>query len=539
MQESHAAAPQVNRWIVSVAVALATFMEVLDTTVVNVSLPHIGGTMSATVEEATWVLTSYLVANAIVLPMTGWLARFFGRKRLLLFAIVGFTSASFLCGLAPNLESLIIFRVMQGLSGGAMQPLSQAIMLEAFPPEERGKAMAFWGMCIIVAPILGPVIGGWLTDSFSWRWVFYINIPVGLLSFVMARLFVFDPPYLRRESASIDYWGIGMLAVWMGSLQILMDKGEQEDWFSSNTMIALAAIAAIGLIIFVARELMAEHPVVDLRVLKNRTYAAGVFMISCLGFVLYGSLVLLPIFLQTLLGFPALQAGIALAPRGVGSMIATPIIGGFLGRIGARKALAFGVITTSITLFWLGNLNLNAGYWEVFWPQFIQGLALGCLFVPLTTIAMDPIQREHTGNATSIFNMMRNIGGSAGIAVSATMLARDRQFYSNVLVGHVNPYSTETRTMLHQLQSANVAAGSDPVTAMQQSYGALYGLVQRQAAMMSFVGVFRIMGAVFLIILPLLWITKRPRLHKPGNVDPTGPAKASPQEGESPSEMIH
>ncbi len=534
-QQTQLPVPHVNRWLVSVSVVLATFMEVLDTTVVNVSLPHIGGTMSATVEEATWVLTSYLVANAIILPMTGWLARHFGRKRLLLFAIAGFTISSFLCGLAPNLTSLIVFRIIQGLSGGTMQPMSQAIMLEAFPPEDRGKAMAFWGLCIVVAPIFGPVIGGWLTDSYSWRWVFYINIPVGILSFIMARQFVFDPAYLRRESAHIDYWGIGMLALWMGSLQVLLDKGEQEDWFSSDTLVVLGIIAGVGLVTFVIRELTAAYPVVNLRVLKDRTFATGVFMISLLGFVLYGSLVLLPILLQTLLGFPALQAGIAMAPRGIGSLIATPIVGALLGRIGARRALAFGVACASFTLFWLGSLNLNAGYWDVFWPQIIQGLALGCLFVPLTTIAMDPIPREQTGNATSIFNMMRNIGGSSGIAFSVTMLSRHRQIYSNVFAEHVNPYSLSSRLALSQMQSAAAAAGADPVTAAQRAYGMLYGLVQRQASMLSFIYQFKLLGAIFLIVLPFIWLAKQPRLRKSGNNGPgPQPANSRPEASGNP-----
>lgn len=521
-QETPPAVPHINRWIVSISVVFATFMEVLDTTVVNVSLPHIGGTLSATIEEATWVLTSYLVANAIILPMTGWLARYFGRKRLLMLAIVGFTCSSFLCGLAPNLESLILFRILQGLSGGTMQPMSQAIMLEAFPPEDRGKAMAFWGMCIVVAPILGPVIGGWLTDTLSWRWVFYINIPVGVVSLIMARLFVFDPPYLRRESAHIDYWGIGMLAVGMGSLQIMLDKGEQEDWFGSSFIVTLAVIAAIGLVAFVVRELTAAHPVVNLRILKDRTYATGVFMASMLGFVLYGSLVLLPIMLQTLLGFPAFEAGIAMTPRGVGSMIANPIAGTLLGRIGARRALACGVIATSLTLLWLGNMNLNAGYWDVFWPQFLQGIALGFMFVPLTTIAMDPIPREQTGNATSIFNMMRNLGGSAGIAASATMLARNKQIFGSILAAHITPYSLSAHVTLDRLKSSMQAAGTDPVTASERAYGLLYGMVQRNAAMLAFVDAFRIMAAIFLFMVPFIWLTRHPRVRKPGQNGPPG-----------------
>src|SRR5206468_11719861 len=263
----------INPWLIAVSVMFATFMEVLDTTVVNVSLPHIAGTLSATIDEATWVLTSYLVANAIILPMTGWLASMFGRKNLLMLSVVGFTAASFLCGLAPTLGSLIFFRIVQGATGGALQPLSQAVLLEAFPPNERGKAMGFWGLGVVVAPILGPVLGGWLTDSYSWRWVFYINIPVGIASLVMTKMFIFDPPYLRQESRKIDYWGIGMLAVGIGALQIVLDKGQEEDWFSSSIITSLAILSAVTLIVLVIHELTTDDPVVVLRVVKERSYA--------------------------------------------------------------------------------------------------------------------------------------------------------------------------------------------------------------------------------------------------------------------------
>src|SRR3954447_24670357 len=269
--------PEVNPWIVAVAVMFATFMEVLDTTVVNVSLPHIAGSLSVSTDEAAWALTSYLVANAIILPMTGWIANYFGRKRTLLAAVFGFTAASFLCGLATSLPMLILFRVVQGATGGALQPLSQAVMLEAFPPKDRGKAMAFWGLGIVVAPMLGPVIGGYLTDNFSWRWVFYINLPVGLASVIMTRLFIFDPPYIRRDNRGIDYWGIGMLAVGIAALQVVLDKGQEEDWFESNVMVALAIVCVVALVLFIVRELRTRDPVVQLRVFKNRTYSAGVF----------------------------------------------------------------------------------------------------------------------------------------------------------------------------------------------------------------------------------------------------------------------
>src|SRR5262252_853663 len=429
MSERH-----INPWIIAVSVMFATFMEVLDTTVVNVSLPHIAGSLSASIDEATWALTSYLVANAIILPMTGWLAGRFGRKNLLMLSVIGFTSASFLCGLAPNLASLIVFRIVQGATGGALQPLSQAVLLEAFPPHDRGKAMGFWGLGIVVAPILGPVLGGWLTDNYSWRWVFYINIPVGIASIVMTKLYIFDPPYLRRESRHVDYWGIGMLAVGIGALQIVLDKGQQEDWFESNFIVALAIVAVVTLVALVWHELTTSNPIVDLRVLKERSYAVGVFLMTVVGFVLYGSMVLLPIMLQTLLGYPPLQAGIAMAPRGIGSFFMMPLTGLMTGRFDARKLLSIGLIIGGSTLVWLGQLNLQAGYWDIFWPQWVQGMSMGLLFVPLTTIAMDRIPREKMGYATSLFNLMRNIGGSIGIATTGTMLARHSQSSTATLV---------------------------------------------------------------------------------------------------------
>ncbi len=502
---------QVNPWIVAVAVMFATFMEVLDTTVVNVSLPHIAGNLSATIDESTWVLTSYLVANAIVLPLTGWLASTFGRKRLLMASVSGFTLSSLLCGLAPNLPSLVTFRLLQGATGGAMQPLSQAVLLEAFPPHMRGKAMGFWGLGIVVAPILGPVLGGWLTDSYSWRWVFYINLPVGIVSLVMTRLYVFDPPYLRRETSRIDYWGIGLLALWVGSLQLALDLGQQRDWFSSPFIAMLVVFAVGGLIAFLVREMMASEPVIDLRVFKLRSYSTGVFLMTTLGFVLYGSLVLLPIMLQTLLGYPSLQAGIAMAPRGMGSLIGMPTVGFLIGRIDPRKMVATGLTVGAGTLFWLGHLNLGAGYWDIFWPQFLQGIGLSMVFVPLTTISMDPVPRERMGNATSLFNLMRNLGGSIGIAVTGTLLGRHTQTYTNMLGSHVTSYSAEARQLLDSLYQGYLAAGSDPVTATQRAYAAAFGIVQRQATMLSFVELFRGLGVMFLVLVPLVMLMKRPR----------------------------
>jgi DHA2 family multidrug resistance protein len=503
--------PAINPWIVAVAVMLGTFMEVLDTTVVNVSLPHIAGSLSSTPDEATWVLTSYLVANAVILPMTGWLANQFGRKRLLLASVAGFTISSVACGLAPSLTALIIFRIIQGATGGGLQPLSQAILLEAFPPEDRGKAMAFWALGIVVAPMLGPVMGGWITDSYSWRWVFYINLPVGVAATIMVTLFVFDPVYIRRVTSAIDWWGIGLLALWIGALQIMLDKGQEEDWFSSDFIRVLLVLVIIGLAGFLIRELRTKHPVVDLCVFKERTYAMGVVLMTVLGFVLYGSTVLIPLWLQTLLGYPALQAGWAMLPRGLGSFVFMPMVGILISKIEPRKLLAFGIIMASISLFMLSRLNLNAGYWDIFWPQIIQGTAMGLLFVPLTTVTFDPIPKELTGNATSIFNLMRNVGASFGIAAVTTIVARHTQSHTNDLSRNVSIYNIAAKRVFDATRSAFMAKGSDALTATNRAYAAIWGMVQQQAAMLSYADAFFLLGVLFLTMLPLLLLMRKPQ----------------------------
>ena len=363
--------------------------------------------------------------------------------------------------------------------------------------------------------MLGPVLGGWLTDTYSWRWVFYINLPVGIASIVMTQLYVFDPPYLRRETNKIDYWGIGLLAVWVGALQLVLDLGQERDWLASPLILTLAIISGGGIIAFLVREWLAKEPVVDLRVFKIRSYSTGVFLMTTLGFVLYGSLVLLPIMLQTLLGYPSLQAGIAMAPRGVGSLIGMPLIGLLIGRIDPRRMVIFGLILGAFTLFWLGELNLHAGYWDIFWPQFLQGFGLSALFVPLTTISMDPIPRERMGNATSLFNLMRNLGGSIGIATTGSLLARKQQEYFNVFGSHVDPYSPAAQNAIESARQGYLASGADPTTAMQRAYAAVAGMVQQQAAMVSFVHLFRMLGIIFLLLVPLVFLMRRPRTGRP------------------------
>jgi len=487
-----------------------TFMVVLDSTIVNVSLPHIASSLSASIEESTWALTSYLAANAIILPITGWLATYFGRKRLLLLSVVGFTATSVLCGMAPSLGFLILCRIVQGATGGVMQPLSQSIMLEAFPPAKRGQAMAMWGIGIVVAPILGPMLGGWLTENLSWRWVFYVNLPIGVVSFMLVEAFIFDPPYIRRLSSKIDWWGLSLLGVGISALQVALDQGQREDWLASNWIVTLLVIATVGLVAMVIRELRVEHPVVDLRVFRERTYTAGVVLMTILGFVLYGSLVVVPVMLQTLLGYSSIDAGNAMAPRGVGTLLMMPVVGLIIGRVDPRKIIATGIVVCGITFAWMAQFNMNVGYWDIFWPQVFQGAGLGMLFTPLATVSMDRISREHMGNATSLFNLMRNLGGALGIAAVQTLLARQRQAHTSMLVTHVTGYDFATQQYLAGLKSAFVSRGADAATAVQRSYGAVYGMVQRQAAMMSFIDTFWVMAIVFIALLPVILIMQRP-----------------------------
>jgi DHA2 family multidrug resistance protein len=494
----------INPWVVTFSVMLATFMEVLDTTVVNVSIPHIAGNLASTNEEGTWVVTSYLVSNAIILPMSGWLANQLGRKRLLLTCVAGFTITSLCCGLATSLWQLILFRILQGLTGGGLQPLAQAILLETFPKERHGHAMAAYGLGILLAPILGPTLGGWITDNYSWRWIFYLNLPVGVLSLFLMNRYVFDPPYVKRGKGRVDLWGIGFLALGIGSLQVLLDTGQRKDWFSSDYIRTFAGLFIFGLGALIIRELTTDHPIVDLRVLKNRSFSSGVLLISLLGFILYASLVLLPLYLQTLMGYPAYNSGLALSPRGMGALLFTPLAGHLTTKTDPRRLLVVGLVLGSITMFQLSGLNLYAGFWDIFWAQVLQGVALAFLFIPLMSLAMSRISPEKMGNATSIFNLMRNIGGSVGIAIMTTFLARRSQIHQNHLVGNIHSGSLETYRLLLGMRAHFITHGADAITASKKSMAAIYGLVQQHAAMLAFVEAFWIMGALFLLMLPFL-----------------------------------
>jgi MFS transporter, DHA2 family, multidrug resistance protein len=503
--------PTVNKWLITIAVMAGTFMEIVDTTVVNVALPHMAGSLSAGVDEATWVLTSYLVSNAIVLPITGWLSALFGRKRFLMICLAVFTGASMLCGSAPNLESLIVFRIFQGVGGGALQPISQAILLETFPVRERGMAMAIWGIGVVIAPIVGPVLGGWITDNMSWRWVFYINLPVGLISLLMTAAFIYDPKYVREQRAgTIDYIGLGLLCVGLGALQIVLDKGQQEDWFSSEFIVWLAIVAAVCLVILIYWELRTKDPVVDLRLFKERNYAAGVTIMFFFGFVLYGSIVLLPLFLQTLMGYDATLAGWALAYGGFGSLIIMPVVGRLTVTIDSRWLIGVGLLINALAVYLMSLYNTEISYFYAWFPRFVQGFGLGATFVALTTLTMSRVPQEKMGNATGIFNLSRNLGGSFGIATATTLLERRAQFHQHHLVEHLTPYSLPFTEW--QQRMSQIFPELRPHWQWWEGREALAGLyleVQRQAQMLAFCDDYRFFTLLFLALLPLVLLMRR------------------------------
>jgi DHA2 family multidrug resistance protein len=503
--------PVVNKWLITIAVMAGTFMEIIDTTVVNVALPHMAGSLSAGVDEATWVLTAYLVSNAVVLPITGWLSALFGRKRFLMICLVLFTVTSMLCGSAPNLGSLIVFRIFQGIGGGALQPISQAILLESFPVRERGMAMAVWGIGVIFAPIIGPLLGGWITDNLSWRWAFYINLPIGILSLIMTALFIFDPEYIKKQRAgSIDYVGLGFLVVGLGCLQVVLDKGEREDWFSSAFIVRLAIMAIAALILLIYWELKTRHPVVDLRLFKERNYAAGVTIFFFFGFVLYGSIMLLPLYLQTLMGYDATLAGWALAFGGVGSLMILPIVGRLTQIIDGRWLIGAGLLINALAVYMMSHYNTQIDFFTAWFPRFIQGFGLGTTFVSLTTLTMSRISQEKMGNATGIFNLMRNLGGSFGIATATTLLARRSQLHQSRLVEHLTPLNLPFQAWQHRI--GEVLPGLSPNWHWWQSPQPLTGLyleVQRQAQMLSFCDDYWFFTIVFLALLPLVFLMRR------------------------------
>ncbi len=506
--------PRHNPWLIAVGVMLATFMEVLDTSIANIALPHIAGSMSATTDEATWVLTSYLVSNAIILPMTGWLSNYFGRKRLLILCIGIFTVTSALCGAAPTLPTLILARILQGVGGGAMVPIAQSVMLESFPLQKRGVAMAAFAQGVVVAPILGPTLGGWITDNYSWRWIFYVNLPFGILAMLMAQWLVEDPPYIKRnKQATIDFIGFAVLCLWLATLQITLDKGQEADWFGSEWIRWTMGISFVAMIGFIIREFTAEHPLVDLRVFKNRNFAVGVFLMTVLAAVLYGTTAELPLFMQTLMGYPALQSGLTQSPRGVAAFITTFCVGRMVGKIRNRYLLWFGFSLLAYSSWRLSEINLQVSAASVIWPAVLNGIAISFIFVPLTTSTMSQLGQSQIGNASGLYNLMRNLGGSMGIAFVTTMLARGAQKHEALMVGHMTATDPAFVQQLSAAQHA-FARQTDPVTASARAYGVLYQTLDAQAHVWAFVDNFRLFCLLALACTPLIFLFKR--VQRPG-----------------------
>src|SRR6201987_4218391 len=433
--QTFAYAPTVDSpWIVAISVMLATFMEVLDTAIASVALPYIAGSLSASTDEATWVLTSYLVANAIVFPASNWFSMRIGRKRFFIICVAIFTASSFACGAAPTLGFILIARILQGAGGGALQPLSQSILLETFPPQKRGIAMAVFAFGVVVAPVLGPTLGGWLTDAYSWRWAFYINIPVGIFAIFMISRYVEDPPYIKNaHPGKFDGMGLGLLAVWLGCLQIILDKGQEDDWFGATWIRWAAGILVVSFVAFLVREFRHDKPLVDLRVFRHRNFAIGCVLIGLFGAAIYGLVTLLPLFYQELMGYTALAAGWAVSPRGVGAIIAMPMIGYLTAKIDNRWLIAFGFCLFGITSIWFGHVDLEISQWSFLWAIVLSGFGSGCVFVPLSTTSMAFLSNEEIGNASGLYNLLRNIGGSIGISVVNTIVARHEQLHRNEL----------------------------------------------------------------------------------------------------------
>jgi DHA2 family multidrug resistance protein len=488
--------PAVNPWWIAIAVMLATFMEVLDTSIASVALPYIGGNLGATPSEATWVLTSYLVSNAVVLPASGWLSRHFGRKRLLITCIIIFSVSSFLCGAATTLPMLIIARVVQGAGGGALQPLAQSIMLESFPPAKRGVASAVYGIGVICAPILGPTLGGWLTDTWSWRWAFYINVPVSVLAVYMISRFVQDPPWIRdAKTGRIDAIGLGFMALGLSTLQIVLDKGQEADWFGAIWMRWLAVISAGSLLFFIFWELHVKEPVVNLRVLKNRNFAVACGLFFLFGAGLYGLITLQPLYLQTLLGYTALKAGLTVTPRGIGAFFGMFMVGILLGRLGGRKLASFGFVVFALGSYVFSRLSLDMARTSIIWPNLISGFGTGFIFVPLTTLGLGTLRNDQIGNAAGIQNLLRNIGGSVGISIVSTMLDRLAQTHQAFMTGRVSALNPVYLQQVAQLQGV-MQSHFSPADAHPRAQALIYGIVNHQTSYWAFIDLFY--GSVWL-----------------------------------------
>jgi DHA2 family multidrug resistance protein len=510
-KSSEARPEGVSPWMVAVAVILPAFMEVIDTSIASVCVPYIAGSLSASYDEATWVLTFYLLSNAVVLPASAWFSLRFGRKRFLITSVVIFTISSFFCGAASSLLMILIARLVQGAGGGGLQPLSQAILTESFPPEKRGLAMGMFGLGVVVAPVMGPTLGGWLTDAYSWRWAFYINIPIGIVAVLLVMRYVKDPPYITNANPGrLDKIGFGLLAVGLGALQIILDRGEQDDWFGALWIRYAFVLMIICLCAFVASQLTRENTLTDLRVFKNRNFTVGCVLIFLFGAAIYSAVTLLPLFYQSMMDYSAWWAGLVVSPRGIGSIIAMPLVGILVARIDPRILVSTGfLVFGTCSLIW-GFLTLEISPWSLLWPIVISGFSLGLVFVPLSTTTLGGLSRAAVGNGSGLYNLMRNIGGSVGISVVQTILARHQQLHQTELVQHLSPTNPVLQQRLNSFTTL-FSQFSDPVTAQQQAIGQVGRTLGQQALLWSYIDDLRYMAMVCFCCIPLVWALKRIR----------------------------
>lgn len=505
--------PRRNPWVVALTVTLATFMEVLDTSIANVALPHIGGSLGASHSESTWVLTSYLVSNAIVLPVSAWLSSVVGRKRFYMSCVALFTISSAMCGMAPSLGTLIFFRVLQGAGGGGLQPSEQAILADTFAPAQRGMAFAVYGVAVICAPVLGPTLGGWITDNFSWRWIFYINVPVGIVSLFLTQLIVEDPPYARAKgldvAGGLDVIGLGLIVLGFGAFQIMLDKGQEDDWFSSPLITMCAVLAAIGILGAIVWELRHPRPIVNLRLFAERNFSAAFALMFTLGFVLLGSTTLLPLYLQTLMGYTATQAGLALTAGALGVLVLMPVCGLLLSRVEARWLIAGGLLLSAYGTLRMGGLSLDASFARVSFDRIVQMTGLAFLFVPIATVAYLFIPPEANNQASSLINLARNVGASMGTSAAATFLERWSQVHQGALVSHLTPFNEAYRRQLDQLTQMLLAQGASVDAARARATEMIYDMLQQQSAMLAVTDDFHFLALVFIASLPLVLLLKR------------------------------
>ncbi len=506
-------APAHNPWLIASVVALSAFMEMLDASIANVALPHMAGSLSSSNDEATWILTSYLVANAIILPLSGWISNTIGRKKYFMLSLLLFTISSVLCGLAPSLSAIIIFRVMQGAGGGGLQPVAQAILADTFPQSKRGQAFALYGITTVLAPIIGPTLGGWITDNYSWRWIFFINIPVGILALFLAVQLVEDPPYLRRLARAlvkIDYIGIGLLAIGIAALQVMLDKGQEDDWFGSHFILTLAVIAGVTLVALFFWEWFHDHPVIDVRLFKHFNFLTSNLMMFGFGVMMFGTLVMMPLYLQTLMGYTAEAAGLVLSFGGLFLLMELPMVGRLLGKVQARRLVHVGWALMAIGM-WYSTWHMDTliSFSAASWIRVLQVLGLPLLFVPLTTVVYVGLPAEKNNAISALINFMRNIGMSFGTSIVTTILARRAQFHQQVLVSHLTPGNVYSTEALHRLTQALFHAGLSATDALNQAYARVYRALIVQSVSLAYIDAYHVFAVAAAILFLLSFFLKK------------------------------